>query len=220
VSALALKDLMLIRKEKSAFVFVALSLALPPLFAEGSAFALALAALPAYYVAAWACGMDFKYRADRFLCSLPAPRALIVAQRFAGVLASWAASIALAALVWAAMAALGTGLPPAGLFAAALLSLAETMIVVGLYLAAYYVVGYQNARWAIILIIGLGGAAAGALGSTRSAGAGGASPADAFGALLSGGAGTGFYIAAVLAALAVYAVSYLVSVAAYSRKQF
>jgi hypothetical protein len=166
VSALALKDLMLIRKEKSAFVFVALSLALPLLFAEGSAFALALAAL-----------------------------------------------------VWAAMAALGTDLAPAGLFAAALLSLAETMILVGPYLAAYYVVGYQNARWAIILIIGLGSAAAGALGSTRNAGAGGASPADAFGVLLSGGAGTGFYLAAVLAALAVYAVSYLVSVAAYRRKQ-
>jgi hypothetical protein len=220
VSALALRDLMLIRKERSAWIVVLMALVLPFLMLGKSALAIAFMALPAYYVAAWACGMDFKYRSDRFLCSLPLSRAAIVRHRFAGPLVTWAASFALTALVWTALAALGAGLTMAGLAAAAFLSLAATMIVVGMYLASYYAFGYQNARWAIFVFIGLGGAFAGALGSNRTASAGKASPTGALGALLSGDAGIGLYIAAVLAALAAYAASYMIAIAAYRKKQF
>jgi hypothetical protein len=212
VSALALRDLMLIGKERSAWVAAAISLAIPFLFAWKSGFALAMLALPSYYVAAWACGMDFKYRSDRFLCSLPVSRAALVAQRFAGALASWLASFAVSALGWAAASAMGAA-ALAALPSAALLSLAATMIVVGLYLAAYYVFGYQNARWAIILIIGVGGAVAGALGAAGS-------PSEAIGALLAGEAGAGVYIGSAAVALAVFAAAFLVSVAAYRRRQF
>jgi hypothetical protein len=224
VSALALRDLMLIRKERSAWVAAAIALSIPFLFAWKSGFAIAMLALPSYYVAAWACGMDFKYRSDRFLCSLPVPRAVLVAHRFAGSLVSWIASFAVSTLGWIAASALG-GASMAALPTAALLSLAATMIVVGIYLAAYYVFGYQNARWAIILIIGVGGAVAGALGaalpgSAGSAAQGASSPAEALGSLLAGEAGTGVYAWSAIAALAVFAAAYLVSVAAYRKKEF
>jgi hypothetical protein len=213
VSALALRDLMLIRKERSAWVAVAIALSMPFLFAWKSGFAIAMLALPSYYVAAWACGMDFKYRSDRFLCSLPVPRALLVAHRFAGSLVSWIASFAVSTLGWIAASAI-VYVPMTALPAAALLSLTATMIVVGLYLAAYYVFGYQNARWAVILIIGVGGAIAGALGAA------GPSPAEALGSLLAGEAGSGVYIWSAVAALAVFAAAYLVSIAAYGKKEF
>jgi hypothetical protein len=211
---------MLIRREKSAWVAASMSLVLPLLFLGKSALAVALMALPAYYVVAWACGMDFKYRADRFICSLPKSRAGIVAHRFAGGLVAWTVSFALTSLCWTLVWALGSGLSMAALPPTALLSLAATMIVVGTYLAAYYVFGYQNARWAIILVIGLGAAAAGALGSAGPASAGSGSPAEAMASLISGSAGAGVYLAAALVALGAYAAAYLVSVAAYRRKQF
>lgn len=217
MSALALRDLMLIRKEKSAWFAVAIALSMPFLFAWKSGFAIAMLALPSYYVAAWACGMDFKYRSDRFLCSLPVPRTVLVAHRFVGSLASWIATFAVTTLAWIAASAIGC-VPMTALPSAALLSLAATMIVVGLYLAAYYAFGYQNARWAVILIIGAGGAVAGALGAAGPSSA--AEAAGALGSLLAGEAGSGVYIWSAVAALAVFAAAYLVSIAAYAKKEF
>jgi hypothetical protein len=215
---------MLIRREKSSWSMILVSLFVPAMFRGSLIVALFVVAMPAYFAVGFACGVDYKYKADRFLRSLPVSCASLVGSRFASALLAWAIGFAVTAVAWVGFSLLGSGVVLAQLCPAFVLSLAETLVIAGLYIASYYLLGFQSARWAIAILFALVTAATVALGGftgqvfqmePRQMAQG--SPLSL---VLNGGLGPWAYALMVAAGLAVYAVSYIVSVAAYRRKEY
>jgi hypothetical protein len=224
VFALALRDLMLVRREKSAWSMILVSLFVPAMFKGSLVVALFVVALPAYFAAGLACGVDYKYKADRFLRSLPVPCSRLVASRFVSALLAWATCFAITALAWIAMSLLGSGVELAQLGPAFVLSLAETLVIVGAYICSYYVFGFQSARWAIFIVFVLIGSISALLGGfsgqlfqmePRQL-----AQDSLLAQVLGGGLSPWACVLVIAVGLVAYAVSYIVSVAAYRRKEF
>jgi hypothetical protein len=224
VLSLVLKDFIIVRREKSILFMLILSLSMPLSYIGGSGFGLFLAILPAYYLSGWACAADFKYKSDRFLRSMPVSSTAIVAGRYVSVILAWAATFGISAVTWVALSLAGFPLSLSMLPYAAILSLALTLAAHAVYFGGYYVLGYQNARWAIFFVFAAIGVVGAILGGSASSGLSFTAPAvskgSALGSLLSGDVSLGVYAAILIAGCGLYAISFIASAAAYRRKEF
>jgi hypothetical protein len=212
VLAFALKDFALLGKRAWLLSGLALALIVYP---ANPVLGLALTLLPALYVSSWASAIDFKDKADSFLRSLPAPRSAIVGGRFLSVALAWLIGFLAAVLLWALRNAFGAYLPAAYLPGIAAVSAAFSLFSNGVYLAACYAFGFQNARWAnFIVFFGIG-----AMGPILNVAAPG-SREEGLAAIMAfvGGRGeAGTYALVLAAGLALYAACYLVSLIAFRR---
>ena len=179
---------------------------------------LAFSVLPALYLVSWSTSMDFRYKADSFVACLPVRPRSVVAARFLTIPMAWLAGFAAALVLWAIRSAFGAFIPAATLPGIAAVSLALALVSNGLYLAAYYLFGYQNARWSIFIFYG----AIGAMGPIMNAALPGsaATGIPAVNAIVGGRAGPGLYAAVFAISLAAFAACFGVSLAAYRRKEF
>lgn len=213
--ALALKDFSLIGRRAWLLAGLAFFLFL---YWTNPTIGLAFSLFPPLYATAWACGMDFRYKADSFVACLPLGRASIVAARFLTIPMAWAAGFAAALIPWAIRSAFGPFIPAAALPGIAAVSLATALVSNSLYLCAYYVFGYQNARWVLFIFFG----GIGALGSIfKGTGSGSAEVGVAgVNAIVGGHAEAGIYAAVLAIALVVCAVAFATALAGYRRKEF
>lgn len=220
--SLALKDIRCVARERAGFAIALFSLMIPVTFANGNSLGLFWCLLPTMYITSWACGVDFKYRADRFLGSLPLSRGEIAAGRYLGIFPAWAATFAVSLPVWFIIDAFGPGISVSRLPYIALLSLSANLFAQALYLGAYYLVGFQNARWAMMVLFGAFAAILAIFGgfSFSSGQVAAAAAGSPVASLMNGTLGWGAYAAILASALALYALSFALAAAANRRKEF
>lgn len=216
---LMLKDFLLIRRERTFILMVAVSFLSYAALSSSPALALLMAALPAYAVVGWCGAYDFKYRADTFLNLLPASRSEVVGSRYLLALAIWMISMLMASAGWLVARIAGIG-PPAAPLGFSAVVLGVVMILCGVYLCSYYLFGYQSARWANTIVfasIGLVGGAVGAFrGGPGASGLAGTVTAD----LVFGEAPPPIYAAVLGAGCVVFFLSFQAARTRYRRAEF
>jgi hypothetical protein len=216
VFAYAIKDFIQVGKRAWFYVgFVFLLIIYPGNPVVGLFFSI----LPAFALTGYVCGNDFKYRADDFLHSLPGSLASIVGGRFLTVPIVWFIGFASALPLWALRNAFGEYLPASTLPGIAAFSLAICLIYNALYLASYYALGFQNARWTgFVFFFGLGalGPMLGGMNPSRSLTPAGI-PED-LDRITAGRADPAFYLAALALGIVLYLAAYALSIMTYRRR--
>ena len=213
--ALALKDISLVGRR--AWILVAMSFFLM-FYWTNPLIGLAFSLFPSMYAISWTSGLDFRYKADSLVACLPFVPAKVVAARFLVVLLAWAAGFAAGLVPWAVRSAFGAFIPAAQLPGIAAISLSLALVANSVYLAAYYVFGFQNARWANFVFFGAIGALGPIMNKVSSVPASAASSSAV--EIIAGLASAPLYAAAFAVALAFAAACLAASLAAYRRKEF
>jgi len=164
---LILKDLLVLKKEKTAFIVLILCISIGALFPQNPGFASVEFLLGIYLIMVYANAFDYKYNAEIMINSLPLSRSGIVNARYLSALVDALLMYAVIFVAGSIIMLLGFRGENVNVMAAAfrflLFSLFLLCINISFFLPVYFKLGYLKSRWAnfifFFVIFGLTGIA-------------------------------------------------------------
>lgn len=150
--SLILKDLLPQWKSKGMVTGLICVVAAAYFAKSGSSVAAVLLFVPAYYAASYSSMYDYRYNQERFFLSLPVTRPEWVASRYLSILVYFAAALALSVAFGLAARAAGLPFAPPSLPLAAS-AFAAASFYLALSLPAYFALGYERYKWLNFIIM-------------------------------------------------------------------